>query len=216
MDQLLIKLIKRENKKINRIRLKLGWCAFTIFATSYITGMGLIVQTPPEFPYYWLCVCMGFLLLLFSVTFLHYSSKKINKRVNIKLKTDTEKNYTKRVIKEYLISGGYYHHELIKHLITTFESRYKDKINAAIIISLVIFVISPAWGLILNIAYSKDNNMSVIFILTSLMIGIVFFIYLLIKILTSYKYYLDSYIVTQLKEISTECLFEEINKRKVN
>ncbi|MBC1946758.1 hypothetical protein HCJ37_01555 [Listeria welshimeri] len=216
MDQLLIKLIKRENKKINRIRLKLGWLAFIIFTITYLAGIWLIVETSPKFSYYWLRVCMGILLLLFSATFLHYSSKKINKRVNIKLKTDTEKNYTKRVIKEYLISGGYYHHKLIEQLITTFESRYKDKINAAIIISLVIFVISPAWGLILNITYSKDNNISEIFILTSLMIGVVFFIYFLINILTSYKYFLDSYIVTQLKEISTERLFEEINKRKVN
>ncbi|EAD9170197.1 hypothetical protein AOE63_14605, partial [Listeria monocytogenes] len=98
----------------------------------------------------------------------------------------------------------------------TFESRYKNKINAAIIISLVIFVVSPTWGLLLNIAYSKDNKISVIFLLTLLMIGIVFFIYSLIKIFTSYRYFLDSYIDTQLKEISTECLFEKINKRKVN
>ncbi|MBC1808065.1 hypothetical protein LAX75_04855 [Listeria cossartiae] len=216
MDQLLIKLIKKENKKINKIRLKLGWWAFFIFTITYIAGMGLIFEIPPDFSYYWICVCIGFFLLIFSAIFLHYSSKKINIRVNIKLKSDSEKNYTKRVIKEYLISSDYYHTELIENLINTFESRYKDKINAALIISLVIFVISPAWGLILNIAYSKDNKISVIFLLTSLMIGIVFFIYSLIKIFTSYKYFLDSYIVTQLKEISTECLFEKINKRKVN
>ncbi|EKZ0859798.1 hypothetical protein ABZ088_000471 [Listeria monocytogenes] len=216
MDEFLIKLIKRENKKINRIKLKLGWRSYFIFATTYLAGMGLIFKTPPDFAYYWVCVCIGFILLIFSTMFLFYSSKKIKKRVSLKLKADSEKIYTKRIIKEYLISSGYYHPELIEKLINTFESRYKNKINAAIIISLVIFVVSPTWGLLLNIAYSKDNKISVIFLLTLLMIGIVFFIYSLIKIFTSYRYFLDSYIDTQLKEISTECLFEKINKRKVN
>lgn len=214
MDQSLIKLLKKENKKITMLRFKLGWWAIITFSITYIIGMGLIFKISPKSSYYWICFWIGIILLIFSTIFLFYFSKKINKKVNIRLKANSEKHYTKRVIKEYLISSGYYHPELIENLITTFESRYKDKINAALIITLIIFVISPAWGLILNIAYNNTKKISVIFIFTSFMFGIVFFIYLLARAINFYRYFLDNYISNQLKELSIEYLFEEINNRK--
>ncbi|EOX1306902.1 hypothetical protein ACPDKE_000477 [Listeria monocytogenes] len=212
MDQSLIKLLKRENKKITKLRFQLGWWGFIVFSITYTLGMVIISFAAPESAHYWLCFWIGFILLIFSIVFFFYFNKALTTKVNIKLKANSEKDYTKQVIKENLISHGYYHLELLETLVTTFESKNKDKINAALLITLIIFVVSPTWNLILDTAYKNSQQISIIFILTFLMIGIVFFSYLVIKAFISYKYSLDNYMITQLKEISTECLFEKINK----
>ncbi|WP_270993506.1 hypothetical protein [Listeria seeligeri] len=213
MAESLIALLKEENKKINSMRFKLGRWYYIIYIITFIPGMGLIFYTSPKEDYYWIFVCIGIILVILSMIFIFYFSKKINKKVTDRLGGTSEKKYIKQLIKDYLINDDYYHKELIENLITTFESKYKDKINVALIITLIIFVVSPVWGLLLNIAYEKTHNISFILILTVVMIISIFVVRSLVMAFHSYRYFLDIYMCSQLKEFYTEYLHEEVKKR---
>lgn len=198
--------LKKEQKYISKLSRKFGWKFFLIFSIIFIIGAEILIYfNNLEM------IFIGLSMIAVSIITLVFGLPNIKKNINECLQTNSVQAYLKEKIKEYLEHRNCYHENVLTFLVSKYNKKSTLQLNSAIIISLMIFVFSPFWSVLLDISYKNTQNILNPFLLLLVMLGLIFCIYILIYSVVSYYLYNNVYIRNILEELLLDYYFEKNN-----
>lgn len=199
--------LKKEQKRISKLERKYGWKPFIIFSIIFFVGSQITIYSNSL-----RMLFGGLIITATSIGLFFWGLSNQKKRTCKDLQTNSIQNYLKERVKEYLVYHYCYHENVLTYLVSKYSEKSKLQFNSAILISLIIFVLSPFWGLLLHISYENHKSVSTLFFLLAVVIGIVFFLYALSRFLLSMHLYNSIYMRNLLEEILLDYYFEQNSK----
>lgn len=198
--------LKKEQKYISKLSRKFGWKFFLIFSIIFFIGEEILIYfNNLEM------IFIGLAMIALSIITLFFGLPYIKKNINECLQTNSVQAYLKEKIKEYLEHRNCYHENVLTFLVSKYNKKSKLPFNSAIIISLMIFVLSPFWSVLIDTSYKNTQSILNLFFLLLVMLGWVFCIYILIYSVVSYYLYNNVYIRNILEELLLDYYFEKNN-----
>lgn len=200
--------LKKEQNFVSKLTIKYGWKWFSICSILFFVGINMLANSK-ERP---MMICGGSISIVISICVLIFGAGYTKRKTNKVLHTRSIQVYLKGKIKDYLVQDNCYHENILTHLISKYNEKSKLQFNSAVFISLLIFVFSPFWSVLLNICYENTKSIGNLFFLLLIVLSSVFLIYILSRFILSAYLYKNVHLRNLLEDILLDYYFEQNSK----